>query len=607
MKRVKQFHRKNPEGELIWIDKGLFMVKDYSRDSSLQPSAQMSDDGAGIMAPAIPISQAGEGTGEVSAAKLGRGFIFILFAKVWFMIMGFAVQFGLPRLFQRAASLLVGTGRYAGLGVSRVAEMLYGDYGVSVRTVSWINNTMVQGTIQTVSKYVSEDEGRAMQVKAVALRMQALLGGALALIYFLLADVGASILGDGGLAKYFRITAIIILAYSVYAVLIGYLNGLKKFKAQAGFDVAYSSMKTFFMLGAAALGFGVSHVLWGFSGAAILICLVAALVVGVRGGAGRSTASAEEGTAPRFTWRMLLGGMSQVVLYFIIFNFLLGADLWIVKALAGRVGGAALSSALAGVYTGVQSVALVPYQAVLAVAFVAFPVISKSTFQNDTLATKGYIDTTMRYSAIFVVLVAAILAAVSTDILTLIKPSFAAGDTALRIYLAGEVCFALLAIANTIIIASGKMMTAVLLAFITLILDVAANLLIVPGFLRVVAGADGGMALDTVALVAASAATAGAYLVGFIAASVILYRSFKARLTLSTVCRVLVAGVAAAFAASLLVGMVSVPLVVKILFAAVLAAVVYLGILLVSREFGSKDLERVLQVVRHKKTTNLGA
>lgn len=521
---------------------------------------------------------------------VGRGFLFILTAKMWFLLTGFAVQFGLPRLLLRTARKMVGVTAVSGPLVEKLATGLYGEYGVATRTVSLINNTMVQGTIQAVSKHVAEDERQAEAVRAAALRVQTVIGLSLALIYFALSDVLAAVLKNGNLGQYFRITAIIIFAYALYAVLIGYLNGRKRFRAQATFDVSYSTLKTCSILGLAFLGYGLNVILGAFSGSALLICLVALLVVGVRNPAGTV-----------FPWRLLFGSMAAIIVYYVLFNALLVADLWVLTGLAGRVASVApaiaeqLARELVGVYNGVLNVALLPYQAVLAVAFVVFPLISRSTFEQEAQTTQRYIEGTLRYSAILAAGVATAVASTGDGLLRLLKPDFAAGAPALRMYATGEVFFALFAIANTMIIASGRAKVAVGIAAATLAADFAANLLLVPHFLALTAAGD---AYDRSGLLAAAGATAPIFALGFFVSATYLRRTFGARLPLLTLLRALVVGGLLVAAGALLQERVP-PLLSPLAAAAALGC--YLAGLVALRELKRDDLQRLLAVVRRRR------
>ena len=524
-----------------------------------------------------------------TARTVGLGFLFILMAKGYFLIAGFAVQFGLPRLFLRAARLQLEGAKIKLWTAERMAESWYGDYGVASRTISWINNTMVQGTIQAVSKFVAEDEDRAGSVKAAGIKVQAVIGGVLAATYFALSGPMARLLSDPNLTPYFRVTAIIILAYALYAVFIGYLNGLKRFKAQASFDVTYSTIKSVSILVLAFLGYGVAETLGAFSGAAVVVCMLAAVIVGVR-----------NHSAVPFHWQVLVKAMVLVVVYYIFFNSLLIADIVTLKGLAGRVGGvdpgaaAAMASALAGIYNGVLNLALLPYQGVLAVAFVIFPLISRSTFDQDHEATRTYIEGTLRYALVFVGFFAVCVASTPEALLALLNPSFAVGAPALRIYVAGEVFFALFAICNTIIIASGRMGVAAVIAAVVLALDLGSNLTIVPAYIRV--SGDG---LDPAGLTAAAAATAPVFVLAFLGSLSYLRFKFGALLAPLTALRVLGCGAGIVYAASFLPRLQLVPSGLV----SIGCAAAYLVCLVLLREVRGEDLARIKKVARRKKST----
>ena len=91
----------------------------------------------------------------------GRGVIYITFAKLWFMLSGYALVFILPRLFKWSAD---------GDDVEGMALM--GAYGIVFTGISFINNGIISGTIQSVSKFTSEDESQASAIKRTALKLK---------------------------------------------------------------------------------------------------------------------------------------------------------------------------------------------------------------------------------------------------------------------------------------------------------------------------------------------------------------------------------------------------------------------------------------------------
>ncbi len=83
------------------------------------------------------------------------GAVFIGVAKVFFMLSGFVQQVLLARF---------------------VSGAEYGAFGAVNSAISIVNNTVVQATIQGVSKFTAEDDARAGAVQRAGLRMQAVWG-----------------------------------------------------------------------------------------------------------------------------------------------------------------------------------------------------------------------------------------------------------------------------------------------------------------------------------------------------------------------------------------------------------------------------------------------
>ncbi|MGZ3404942.1 MAG: MATE family efflux transporter, partial [Polyangia bacterium] len=177
----------------------------------------------------------------------------------------------------------------------------------------------------------------------------------------------------------------------------------------------------------------------------------------------------------------------------------------------------------------------------LAVTLVIFPLISKSTFDNDLERTRGYVRTTMRYSLLVAALFAAVLAARPDATMRLFyKPEYAVGSHALSALVLGYVFFSLFNIAGTIINGSGRTLPTTIIGVITLATTVAAEWIGIR------------FALDTGAdpLFVAAVATAATMAFGLVLSAGYLWRAFGAApLPMLTIVRV-----AAAYAAALATG-----------------------------------------------------
>ncbi len=281
----------------------------------------MSADGAAVVTPGSPT-----GAQPSDGSTAAKGAVFIGVAKIYFMLSGFLQQVLLTRL--------VG-----------LAE--FGAFAVVNNVISIVNNTVVQATIQSVSKFTAEDDARAGAVQRAGVQMQAALGAVLALAIFLGAPLIAAFEEAPRYTTYFRIAAVIPFLYALYAVFVGSANGLRRFRTQASFDVGFSTAKTILLLGLAAL-WKVTGAFVGFAAAAAFILVVASRVM-------RLPAPAE-----RFPMKRLAGYMSAVVAYGLLLNVALNYDLPLLHHFAGKSAGGAAAAAVAGALPGAADAGAAP-------------------------------------------------------------------------------------------------------------------------------------------------------------------------------------------------------------------------------------------------------
>ena len=388
------------------------------------------------------------------AVGAGRGLLFITAAKLWFLIAGYVIQFGLPRA----------------LG----SPEKYGLYVLVMNVVSPLNNVLVTATIQGVSKFCSETEGRVPAVTRAALRMQTLLGGGTALVFFLIAPLLAWFEHDPAIVGLLRLASGVVLAYSFYAVFVGAANGARHFHKQAALDIGYATLRASLVVGGALLLHSALGAIAGFVAASTSILVIAVLLVGVG-----------EKPAQPFPPRELARFFAGLAVYLLIVNLLMFVDGLLLNrlvaehALASGVGehaAAQAANAQEGFYGAAQNVARIPYQLILAVSFVIFPLVSRSTFEKDAEKTKRYVAATVRYSLLVVVGMAVALGSRPTAIMRLFyKPEYAVGAHAAALLLAGYVCFSLFTIAGTIINSSGRTRPTMVIGAATLAVATGAN------------------------------------------------------------------------------------------------------------------------------------
>ncbi len=402
-----------------------------------------------------------------TAKKTGRGFLVITGAKIWFMITGAVIQLGLP--------IFLGSPEQ------------FGVFKIVTEGVSLINMVMITGTLQAVSKLVSEQPHAARRVVNQALKLQLVLGLPIAALYALGSPWIAEQFNDASLTNLIRLSSLIIAFYAFYAIFVGYLNGVKEFVRQASLDMTFATLKMIGIVGLVLLGFGVGGAVAGFVGAAGIICVISGVWVFrlMRSHADRFPPEAEAEGAPKDAFKRLFGYLVLIMVYTFALNGLMRADLFVLKSVTSEVpahlAGAEglfnlISSKFAGFYGAVLNIARIPYQGVIAVTFVIFPLISESTFKKDRQQTQAYIKDTFRYCLLLIAGVGGLLALNADSIIAgLYSSEYQAASSALAILSLSIIFFALYYVATTIIIGAGRPGVAVVIMAISLLMSAGLN------------------------------------------------------------------------------------------------------------------------------------
>ncbi|MFH1808578.1 MAG: oligosaccharide flippase family protein [Pseudomonadota bacterium] len=506
------------------------------------------------------------------ARSVGRGALLIALGKVVFLFAGAAINFVLPRLLSKAD---------------------YGNYGVVIRMISLINMMTVIGLLQSVSKLVSEKPALARHSLRRALLLASVGSVAVAGLYAVLSPVVAGLLRDDALAAPIALSATITLGYGVYAVVMGTVNGLKRFKAQALLDMGFSVSKVVCILGGAVLasllladsttpsvaGRGTAWAVGGFAVAAAVMAMVG--LVSLRGLPAVDEHVRGQALPPRLFARRLLLFAGSVMLYQGSLNALMSADLLLVKRHV-----TAVDAGLAGVYNAAVNVAQLPYFGVLAITFVAFPLISATTFSEDRATTARYLRTAFRYGALIAIAVSAVVAGSAGDVINLIFPrGYEEGSLALAILVSGYSLLALHAIGCTLLNAAGHPMASFGATLAGTMLAVTVTLI----------------ALPVLGLVGAALGTlCGGALAFTLTVWLLRQRLGATPLVLSSL-RIVAAGVAVGA-----LGWVLPPRGVWLVVPFCLGmGLLFLGLLVVLRELGRDDLQVALAPFRRRRTDHV--
>ncbi|MBN2716471.1 MAG: polysaccharide biosynthesis C-terminal domain-containing protein [Deltaproteobacteria bacterium] len=507
----------------------------------------------------------------------GMGVIYITFAKLWFMAMGWALVFVLPRLFEWAAG-----------GDAAEGQAMYGMYGLVITGISFVNNGIVTGTIQSVSRFTAQDESAAATVRRKAFAIMAASGLIIAGGYALMSGVISKywfVSDDESLATYMQLSAIVIAFYACYAVFIGTLNGQRRFRAQAMFDIGYTTLKIGLTIGFVLAGFKVLGTVLGFIAAATMIAIIAAVAT-------RRTT----GTQP-FDGKKFLSFAWVIIAYTFILNLVMMIDLYVLSgfvpkiAMASGMSGSAVTELMkiqAGHYKAVQQLAFIPYQAVIAIAFVVFPLVSKVAQEANGEVAGRYISRTLRFTLILIAGLATVFCGVADGAMNLVFPKgYAVAAPALRVLSLGIIAFGLLVIANTVLNAAGRKWHAMI--------SVLVGMAVVLGLDSILLATA--KSVDASVLTRTAFGTALAMLITLVISLWFVYKQFKAQIPWMSLIRVAIAAALAIGAAQVMPG--SGKLITLVHCIGVL--VVYFGILAATREFNSEDVSQLKQVMRRKK------
>lgn len=513
-------------------------------------------------APAGAPTEADEAQASAAATRTaGRGGLAIAVAKLSFILFGFAQQLVLPRV----------------LGVDG-----YGEISRVLAIVGIVNNVVVSASIQGVSRSVaSVPESKASE----ALRRTLWVHAPLALGISTLFAAGAGLIADAVHASHvtgpLRIVGAVVLLYGLYAPLVGGLNGRRKFVAQASLDIFYGGVRTV-GLTVGAWAMGVTGAALGFVGAAALILVPASVAAGFgkRGEAGPSV-------------REYLSFLGPLAVGQIFLNLLMQTDFMLLSRFVGQAAAAAgeptsAADRLVGVYRGVQLFAFLPFQMLMSITFVLFPMLARAFAEADVAAVARYTKTGVRLALVLTGLMSGAVSSLGPSVLRFAFPSEIAdsGGMALRILSLGMGAFAILGIEMAALTSLRQERLAAALTAGTVVAVAVGCWLVVPT-------ATFGPAM----VVASALATSGALTLAAVVGALAVKSAAGAFVAPASLVRVF-----AAMAATIAVGW-KMPWLgkVAVLGEVGVVAVVYVVVLVVTGELGRADVATVQTALGRKK------
>ncbi|MGD9581058.1 MAG: lipopolysaccharide biosynthesis protein [Vampirovibrionia bacterium] len=487
---------------------------------------------------------------ETSASK---GVLHLTISKIFFILSGYCIIYALTRI----------------LGPEG-----FGIYSTISAFIVVLNTIILFGSIQSVSKFVSEDKNNAETIKNKALKAELITGIIISSSYYLCAPLIAVFLKDNTLTPLIEVSSVILLCYSVYGVYSGYINGKKEFSKQASIEIIFSVLKALLIISAAYISYkyfysGINNIIYPFNmcvyssltgfSIAILICIIILFII--------TRSKTKENK--EFSIKKLLYFQGYIIIFTLLITLLLQTDLILVKKFTDDY--------LTGIYSAALQLCRVPYQIITGVIFVIFPLISEVTFKNEREKTKTYINNTLRYTLIIVGLIVILFASSSEGtVLLLYTKKYIESAGILSIYMFNILFFCLLLIISTIISASGRPLLSCGVIFITLLISITLNYYGIPIY-----GIKGAAIFTTMAT-----------FTGLILSIIVLINKFKCFIKIKSLLKIVLALILIYLISILIPATSSLYVIAKF----IILSIMYFRILCMLKEITIEDINRIKNI-----------
>jgi stage V sporulation protein B len=506
---------------------------------------------------------------DEKARTAGRGGLAVLGAKVFFILVGFVQQALLARA---------------------IGEAGYGALSRVLAKANVLNNVVVSGSTQGVSRAVARAAGHEDEAFRATLRVHVPLAIVLAVGFVGAAPMLASFEKAEHIALPLMVLGGVVLLYGLYAPLIGSLNGRARFTKQAALDVTFAVLRTAGMVGLGWLLFsrgmnGTLGATLGFVAAAACIVPIALRWTGI----GKKPAK-DAPWAPKpgaYLLELLPMSFAQLCT-----NLLMQLDITLLGRFSSE---AALASGLTAqdadrwvaYYRACQLFAFLPYQLLMSITLVLFPMLARAKAEGDRDGVRRYVAQGARLGAIATGLMVSVVAALPSQVLGFAYPAeYAAhGATALRLLALGQGAFAMLGIAVTVLTSLGHEWRSALVTLGAVIAVVVANWLLLSG-----------TTLGEDQLVRTAMATGGGLVAALVVAGIAVKAHTGAFVPLFTAIRVIAAVALCTVGGSYLphFGKLMTPVLAIVVVAA------YLALMIGTREIGGADVANVKAMLRKR-------
>ncbi len=420
------------------------------------------------------------------ARKAGRGGLAVLGAKVFFIATGLLQQALLPRA--------IGLADYGAL--SRV---------LAVSNV--FNNVVVSSSTQGVSRTVAAAGTAEREALRATLRVHVVIALIAAAVFGIASPLVAFFEHAPDVLVPLLVMTGVLVVYSVYAPLVGYLNGRGMFTRQASLDVVAATLRTTALLGigwlfatrggAIAASLKTSPGVLGATIGAVVAALGVFLLALRWTGTGTKTIGARPAGVPDA--RAYIALILPVMIAQVFTNGLMQADIILLgrylSLSAAHVAGAVeavdgipsrtpaqAANEWVAVYRACQLFAFLPYQMLFSVTQILFPMVARAKAEDGGARVAELVRRGCRIGAIVCgMLVVVVLAMPGSLIKFAYGPEVAMrGIATLRVLALGQAAFAILGLATTVLVSLGRERVAVAITAVALALLAGTCAIVIP-------------------------------------------------------------------------------------------------------------------------------
>lgn len=340
----------------------------------------------------------------------------------------------------------------------------FGDYGLVMTVLLWIEIFVITGIPTAVPKYVSSYPHQAYRILWASMGVQGLIIAGIGFLAFsILPWLLVYVFQSPELENAFRLAFLDIPVYGFFYVLLSFYNGLRQFQKQAICHAFYGLSKLGFVLGLVFFHRNLLSALWGNILGSIAGGILAFLFLEKR--------SIEKPLYGKALFQFAF----PAIWYFLLVQLVLSMDLWFVNALCGREAGSYFYAA--------STLSRIPYFLLAGLSSVLLPTLAHSISSKNLEEVCRIINQAFRWAVLMLLPVLIIFIFYRREFLTLFFSSrFLPAEPFFVLLSIAMVCMAFLTLFFTVINADGRPQKSLLISAGMALIDVLFNGILVSQF-----------------------------------------------------------------------------------------------------------------------------